>query len=93
MKEDVYDLLELLFAQTDKKYLCIRLSVFWDIFINHYPLRYQKMDKFIVTSGQLLHIVRDMRLCSPFKFKFKGKLPKRYKFTRKRLNDAKQLCF
>ena len=86
IKRDIIILINCLFEKSQSLEIYIRVGKFWLLFINKFPLKYQKDDKYLVTSIYLLKVVKEMNIASPFKFK-KGK-PKRYKFTKKRFDDA-----
>ncbi len=58
----------------------IRTSKFYRNFIGEYPLKYQRNDKIIFNQHHLLVLIREMNICSNFKFRKKN--PKRYKFLK-----------
>jgi hypothetical protein len=90
IRKDIVNFIEFKMCKIETKYWCVRIGRLWREFVLHYPLRYQKDDRFIVSPIQLLYEIKALKICSPFKFN--RMTPKRYKFTRRRLASAKRLC-
>jgi hypothetical protein len=86
IKRDILILIKKLFVKNQSSELYIRIGKFWLFFINEFPLKYQKEDKYLVTPSYLLSIVKEMGIASPFKFK--RRRPKRYKFVRRRFENV-----
>ncbi len=91
LRIDIIVFLFKIFSQTNKKYVIYKIYEFYKLFLHEYPLKYQQNDKFIITKNDLLKEIKEMNICS--KFKFKRKIPKSYKFVRRKVNNARHLLF
>lgn len=89
LKNDVIKLLITLFEHYSKKYYCVRPGQLREKFFQMYPLKYQKKDKYIVNNSEILKIMRNLNVCSTFKFK--GSNPKRFKIIKKKALAYKEI--
>jgi len=84
VERDIKIFLKKKFKQTEAKYICIRTNVFRTQFVKEFPLKYQRKDKFIISSDFLVQVIKEMNVASDFKFN--QKKPKRYKFLKRRVS-------
>jgi hypothetical protein len=83
IKEDIFNLLYKYFERSGSTRFYISKSKFFTLFISEYPLKYKTKDKLIINSDDLLKIIKEMNICSPFRFR--KKKVKRYKFIKRRI--------
>ncbi len=83
IKNDIINMLISMFDKTDSSVLYFRKGKFYTKFISEYPLKYQINDSIIISSNYLVKLVKEMNICS--KFKFKKSRIKRYKFLRTKI--------
>jgi|GEM_PF-5574040 len=80
IKRDIIILLREKFDTQKTKVLFVKKSIFYTMFILRFPLKYQRNNNIITTSNLLLKLIKEMSICSLFKFK-KKKI-NRYKFLK-----------
>jgi len=72
-----------------KRYVLISIGRLLQILLNNFPLTYKKNNKILVTRYDTLEAIRELGICSTFKFK--GRNPKRCKIIiRKVINHEYQ---
>ena len=81
--KDLWKFISYLTNKSGNKYHCIRVGKFARLFYSYYPLKYKRENKNLLSDYDLLSIIRELNVCSSFKFK--RKKPKRYKFIKRRI--------
>ena len=67
------------------RYLCLSIGKLYDMFLNNFALSYKKDNRILFTKQEFLEALRELGICSPFKFK--GKNPRRCKIIVRRVNN------
>lgn len=62
LEQDVTALVAELLQSCPQSTVRLRVGRFWSLFVHKYALKYQKGDRFIVSSRDLLQVVRQLRL-------------------------------
>lgn len=83
IKTDIIELLSNQFKKTGKNKIIFKKGKFLSLFLETYPLKYQRNDKFIINTMVLLQIIRKMDICS--KHKLMRKNFNNFKFIKSKL--------
>jgi hypothetical protein len=80
ISEDVIKLIKECFNKSNLKKIYLSKGHFYSLFKSKFQLKYQKEGNFLIDSNILLSIIRELDVCSLFKFR-KSKI-KRFKFLK-----------